>query len=322
MALLGTLKGFGVTEIFQLISQQMKTGSLVLTSPQAKVTIAFRDGAIQGVTSDQWVMDPRADILLNGGFISEKELKAAIENEKKNQLKWCDTLISKGKLQQTFLDKASNVIIRTTLLDVFQWGEGSYRFEDWDLNTEGMLTCNLPTEGIILDTLRIIDEWPLIKPKIPPVDYCPVTITPLTEEHVKNGDLSNAAIHIFDLIDGEKTVEAVVRESMETPFDALNAFVKLIDAGLVEVFPKGSKEERDSTLAKKSFFRLIKIAMIYISLIACIIALILIGKPRIFGPVLTNPVIREQIQDQLSLSEKFAKQEIGPSTLNRDTYSR
>lgn len=33
MALLGTLKGFGVTEIFQLIAQQMKTGTLILTSP-------------------------------------------------------------------------------------------------------------------------------------------------------------------------------------------------------------------------------------------------------------------------------------------------
>jgi len=46
MALLGTLKGFGVTEIFQLISQQMKTGSLSLSSSTANVMITFENGII------------------------------------------------------------------------------------------------------------------------------------------------------------------------------------------------------------------------------------------------------------------------------------
>lgn len=321
MALLGTLKGFGVTEIFQLISQQMKTGSLILTSQKANVTIAFQDGVIKGVTSDRWEIDPRADVLLKGGFINEKELNAALANEKKNQSHWYEILVTKGKLQQSFLDKAADAVIRKTLLEIFQWGEGGYRFEDWDLNTEGMLTCNLPTEGVILETLRCIDEWPLIKPKIPPVDYCPVTITTLTEEHVRNYALSGVETHLYDLIDGEKTVETIVRESLETPFDALNAFVRLMDAGLVEVFPRGSKEERDSSLARRAFARHIKVATVYISLILCIVALAFLGKPRILH-LLTNPAISEQVQDQKELALKYTNLGIGPSTLSKDTYGR
>ena len=49
MSLLGTLKGFGVTEIFQLISQQMKTGTLILTSPESTISLAFDNGIIQGI---------------------------------------------------------------------------------------------------------------------------------------------------------------------------------------------------------------------------------------------------------------------------------
>lgn len=321
MALLGTLKGFGVTEIFQLISQQMKTGSLILTSQKAKVTIAFQDGVIRGVTSERWEIDPRADLLLKGGFINEKELNAALASEKKNQSAWHEILVTKGKLKEAFLDKASNAVIRKTLLEIFQWGEGSYRFEDWDLNTEGMLTCNLPTEGVILETLRCIDEWPLIKPKIPPVDYCPVTITPLTEEFVRTHDLGGVDTHIYDLINGEKTVETIVRESLETPFDALNAFVKLMDAGLVEVFPKGAKEERDLSVAKRAFVRHIKVAVVYVSLVVCIVALAILGHPRVFH-LFTTPVLKEQIQDQRALAAKFASQGIGPSTLGKDRYGR
>jgi len=170
MAMLGTLKGFGVTEIFQLISQQMKTGTLVLTSPKANVSIAFEDGVIVGLKSDQWTMDPRAEVLVKGGFIHERELKTAMDNVKKTTT-WDEILISQGKLKKTFLLKATNVVIKDLLLEVFQWKEGGYRFEDWEVETDNMLTCHLNSESVILNTLRVIDEWPLVKQKIPPVDY-------------------------------------------------------------------------------------------------------------------------------------------------------
>src|SRR5512137_254877 len=119
MALLGTLKGFGVTEIFQLISQQMKTGSLSLSSSKENVMITFENGIIVGITSDKWEMDPRADLLLKAGYINEKELKAAFENEKKTSEAWHEILISKGQLKKVMLDKATNVVIKQNLLEVF-----------------------------------------------------------------------------------------------------------------------------------------------------------------------------------------------------------
>jgi hypothetical protein len=253
MALLGTLKGFGVTEIFQLISQQMKTGALVLSSPTTNITITFENGIIVGITSDKWERDPRADVLLKAGCINERELKAAFENEKKNGRNWHEILISKGQLKKIFLDRASNVVIKQTLLEVFQWKEGGYKFEDWNTEGQSMLSCHIPTEGAILDTLRIIDEWPVIKQKIPPVDYCPVTIIPITEDIVRHHDLTDVDLHIYDLIDEKRTVERIVRESLEPPFEALSSIVRLIDAGIVEVFPEGAKDIRDTTIAHKQF---------------------------------------------------------------------
>ena len=61
MALIGTLKGFGVTDIFQLISQQIKTGLLILSTSKETITVAFRDGIIQGISSDKWEFDPRTE---------------------------------------------------------------------------------------------------------------------------------------------------------------------------------------------------------------------------------------------------------------------
>ena len=323
MALIGTLKGFGVTDIFQLISQQIKTGLLILSTSKETITVAFSDGIIQGISSDKWEFDPRTEILLKGNFVNEKELKASIENQKKGQGNWYDYLISRGKIKENILDKASIIIFRNTMLDVFQWEEGNYRFEDSDINTENMLACNLPTEGVVLDTLRIIDEYPIIKPKTPPSDYCPVAIMPLTQESASRHDLNSIDVVIYNLIDGEKTVNDVIYQSLELPFDALSSIVKLIESGIIEVFPKGSVEIRDKTIAREETFRKIKVAAVYISLLICIILLIIIGKPRILeGPLDIGPVVSSHINEQKSISDRIAKQVRAPSKPDKDNYGR
>ncbi|HNY65956.1 MAG TPA: DUF4388 domain-containing protein [Deltaproteobacteria bacterium] len=322
MALLGTLKGFGVTEIFQLISQQMKTGTLVLTSPEATISLGFNNGTIEGIKSDKWEMDPRADLLLKAGFILEKDLKAAFDGEKKNSHKWHDILISQGKLKQTFLDRASNVVIRTILLEVFQWKEGNYKFEDWEVDGDNLLPCHVPTEGVILDTLRVIDEWPLVKGKIPPVDYCPVTIMPLTEELVKKYRLSAVDMHIFDLIDEKRTVQAIIRQSLEPSFEALSSLVKLIDCGLVEVFPQGIIETRDSSIAKRVFLLRVKKGAAIALLVITLAALAFIGHPRIIKGDFIPENVSSSVRIQKELAQDYARQGIWLSKLGTGTDSR
>ncbi len=322
MALLGTLKGFGVTEIFQLISQQMKTGTLVLTSPDATISLGFNNGAIEGIKSDRWEIDPRADLLIKAGYILEKDFRAAVDNERKNSHKWHDILVSQGKLKQTFLERASNVVIRTILLEVFQWGEGNYKFEDWEVDGENLLPCHVPTEGVILDTLRIIDEWPLIKGKIPPVDYCPVTILPLTEEIVGKYRLSAVDMHIFDLIDEKRTVQTIIRQSLEPSFEALSSLVKLIDCGLVEVFPEGIIETRDSSISKRVFLLRVKKASAFVLLAITVASIAYIGHPRILKGTFIPVEISSHVMVQQELARYYAGQGIWLSKLDTGTGSR
>ncbi len=323
MALIGTLKGFGVTDIFQLISQQIKTGLLILTSTKETITVAFRDGIIQGVSSDKWDFDPRTELLLKARHVNEKELKDAIENQKKGKGTWHDYLISKGAIKENVLEKASIIIFRNAMLDVFQWEEGNYRFEDREISTESILACSLPTEGVVLDTLRIIDEFPIIRPKTPPLDYCPIAITPLTQELSIRYDLNSIDVAIYNLIDGEKTVLDVINQSFELPFDAIASIVKLMESGIVEVFPRGSVDRRDKTIAKEEAIRRIKVAAVYLSLLVCIILLIIVGKPRILeNPLQIGPVVSSQIEKQKSLAERIAKQVKAPSKPDKDSYGR
>jgi hypothetical protein len=322
MALLGTLKGFGVTEIFQLISQQMKTGSLVLTSPKETVTIDFENGIIVGLASDRWERDPRCDVLLKAGVLQDKELKAALEIAKKNGRTWHEVLTSRGQLKEIFLDRASNTVIRQTLLEVFQWPEGGYKFEDWDLEQERMLNCHIPTESAILDTLRIIDEWPGIKQKLPPVDYCPVTIIPITEDLVRHHELTEVDLHIYDLIDDKRTVERIVRESLEPPFEALSSLVRLMNLGLVEVFPQGVSDVRDVSIARSRTLARVKKAAMYAALVVCVVLLILTGQSRILFRDLMPSAVSAHLEHQRELAATFSQRVPGPSATDKGTGAR
>ncbi len=321
MALLGTLTGFGITEIFQLISQQMKTGALILSAPKNEVSIIFRDGIIIGIVSDKWEDDPRARILLDNNILPEKTYRTAMDNQEKKSIPWHEILISQGNIKESILEKASNMIIRETLLETFQWKEGSYRFDESEPNYRNMLSCYLPAEGIILDTLRVIDEWPIIKAKLPPVDYSPVKVMPLTEEIVRSQDLSPMDMQIFDLIDDTKTIEELVRESLETRFDALGSIVRLIEAGLIETFPRGSKQKLDRSIQRRAMSRRFKSVAVYLLLAGTVVILSLIGQPRPNLLLDRGSVIRDNIRSQRELASEYAKQGTTLSTLKRDIHA-
>ncbi len=311
MSLVGTLKGFGVTEIFQLINQQMKTGTLVVNAPRAKISIFFSDGYIRGIYSDSWDADPRVKILVDGGFVKHKDLEVAKGGEKES-LNWVDILIAQNKLSKALLDKITNVVLRDLFFDILRWGEGNYRFEEGVNASREMIECNAQAENIMLDTLRSIDEWPLVEQKVPPLDYYPVVIMPVTEGIVQKFKLTDKDIRIYDLIDGNKTIDTLINESLETRHDVLSSIVRLMDAFLIEVFPKETIKGSDRFSKMQTVFAGLKKVFAYILLLVTVVALVYISRPGLYVPLWPNPVVTQYIyaQKETANNSKYSKQTI------------
>jgi hypothetical protein len=143
------------------------------------------------------------------------------------------------------------------------------------------------------------------------VDYCPVTIIPITEEIVGHHQLSDVDLHIYDLIDEKRTVERIVKESLEPPFEALSSLVRLIDIGLVEVFPEGAKDIRDVSIARTLFLGKVKQAALYVVLVLCIFALLITGHPRITKGFIPKE-IKTYLNNQSTLLEQFSSKQRAP----------
>ena len=85
MALEGTIKDFGLPDIFQLIGLQRKTGILTLTSDNETVTVSFENGMVVMADSNSKRLEDRlGNVLVKQGKLGKDRLDEALEIESQN----------------------------------------------------------------------------------------------------------------------------------------------------------------------------------------------------------------------------------------------
>lgn len=79
MALEGTIKDFGLPDIFQLIGLQRKTGVLTLSNDKEQVTVAFENGMVVMADSDSKRLEDRlGNVLVKQGKLGKERLEDAL----------------------------------------------------------------------------------------------------------------------------------------------------------------------------------------------------------------------------------------------------
>ena len=167
MALQGTLSDFGIADIFQLIGQQQKTGTLVLRKKESTVLIHFREGAIVSADVENREQSERlGNMMVRSGLLSENDLRVALENQKKTLQKLGHILIEKKFIQKRDLDEFIYLQTKETLFKLFRWNSGTYEFIPKDIENESEFFQPISAEHILMDGFRMVDEWPGIRKTI------------------------------------------------------------------------------------------------------------------------------------------------------------
>src|SRR6185369_145730 len=97
MALRGTLKDFGIADIFQLIGHQGKTGVLTVRDRGREVQIGFRDGSVvQAVATNRRERDMLGGMLVRAEVITQDQLDQALTIQKKSGDRLGEVLADSG----------------------------------------------------------------------------------------------------------------------------------------------------------------------------------------------------------------------------------
>lgn len=228
MALTGSMRDFGISEILQMIGHQKKSGELVIKDESRTVSILIDQGSIVGAKHDPY--DECFDLgslLVRSGLISHSQLEAAQKEQEASLKPMEQILVSTKALDFNELKSMSTLSHTETIYSLFLWKDGDYSFEAKPVTYPQQWTEPISSEQVLMDGYRIKDEWPLIEQVIPDQR---IKLSKATGEEPQ-GSLQDDQRKIYNLVDGNRTAEDLVFISRMGRFEALKIIKVLIENG-------------------------------------------------------------------------------------------
>lgn len=237
MALEGKIIDFGVADILQLISQQQKTGVLLVERDGESIEVLFWNGMIVSAhpvaKADTELLGER---LVQSGYVTEGQLQRALAVQSKNRQHIGEVLVELNIIHRDMLDRIIHNQIYDTFTDLFQWKVGRYVFRPSSVNFNERLFTPLGFEHIILDVLRMLDEWPLLLQSITSLDAVFKRTAPSANADGPDPEatLPQDQRIMYNLVDGRMTAADLANRSMMGKFATVQALRTLLDQELIE----------------------------------------------------------------------------------------
>jgi hypothetical protein len=254
MALEGTIKDFGLPDIFQLIGLQRKTGVLTLRGKSETVTVTFETGMVVNADSSAKRIEARlGSLLVKQGKLTEEQLDEVLRRQKETLQRVGHILIAGRFVSPEDLKQALQVQISTTVFRVFRWKEGEYHFEQAEkVQYDREHFDPMSADFILMEGIRMVDEWPMIERKIPSLDVVFRPLVDPSQVQVGDGDelddvlgamggaaaankitLSPREARLLGLVDGHAPVQALIDATGLGDFDVCKTLFDLLSRDLV-----------------------------------------------------------------------------------------
>ena len=261
MALEGTIRDFGLPDIFQLIGLQRKTGILTLKNEKDQVTVAFENGMVVAADSSSKRLEDRlGNVLVKQGKLTKERLDDALSTQKATLQRLGHVLVTQNAITDKDLKEAITVQISQLVFKVFRWRDGEYHFAPTDtVDYDRENFAPMSADFILMEGIRMVDEWPIIEKKIPSMDIVFKTaVDPGTIEVAAAGAEAGEVKHsaasasnkirlsrdeerVFRKVDGVRTVQGIVDSSGLSEFDTCRILFDLLNRNLISTVGRGAK---------------------------------------------------------------------------------
>jgi hypothetical protein len=228
MALEGSLRDFGLADILQLIYFQRKTGVLTLEGRMDRVRLLFIEGNIAGAESRRRIEANRlGKVLVKKGLMDEKDLQSVLEEQRSSNVKLGNILVRKGIVDKEHILEILTGQIKETVVQIFGWKQGTYEFTPQAVPVDKELPISLDTQHLLMEGLRIVDEWSLIEGKL-------TLDTVFTKKAGDITGLTEEEEDILSLVDGENDVSTIIDITAKDDYFVSKTLVLLMEKGVIE----------------------------------------------------------------------------------------
>ncbi|OGP85571.1 MAG: hypothetical protein A2Z08_07370 [Deltaproteobacteria bacterium RBG_16_54_11] len=232
MALEGELKDFNILEVIQLLGQQGKTGVLRvwgLGKKDDEAGIFFFDGKITHATSTGRTKGGLlGERLAKTGIISRDNLQTALRTQKKSRRFLGEIVVEAGMAEEQTVLNALHTQVHELVYEVFRLEAGKFKFDALTGEAFPKISLQLHADEVMLNILKMVDEWPEIEKKAP----SPTMVLQKAGTLEKHGiDLSEAHASVYRLVDGTRSVQEIIDMSLVGKFATLEILASLLEGG-------------------------------------------------------------------------------------------
>jgi len=198
----------------------------------ARKALYLKDGRVVFASSNL-PNDRLGEILLREGKITVEEYEASIKAITKGKRQG-KVLVEMGALSPKDLWEGVQFQVKEIVYTVFQWDEGQFHFEESSLPEKERITVDLDIQDLILAGLRRVDAGGRVQVHYPEGD----SVLERATSQVP-AVLEEYEVHVLKLIDGERSVLDICRESEIGDNETMKTLYALVSTGVSRV--KGKK---------------------------------------------------------------------------------
>lgn len=239
--LVGKVGAFGIADLFGALNMGQKTGVVVFRHGNSRREVHFQGGEIVFAVSNEPEQRLGA-VLVKRGLVSQTDLDRLLAQ--RDNVRLGSKLVQSGLIKAKDLYETVRYQVEEILYSIFPMTEGSFFFYEGEFLDEDLAQFTLNTQNILMEGYRRLDEWGMMREKIPHQDVI---------LYHKPGDPprfdSPSMERVYGLIDGKRSVDGLIKASGLGDFDVTRALYDLLRRGAVEaVDPRKATAERSRSL--------------------------------------------------------------------------
>lgn len=228
----GSLDDFTLPDIFRLMSFAKKTGRLDVVRSAGEGNVFFRDGEVYFAESSI-SKEPLGQKLMRARALSEGQLMKALDEHKASGRRLGEVLVATGLVSNEQLEGAVRQQVEDAVFDLLRWELGEFHWEPGaELDVE--VPISVSVENLIMEASRRLDEFEVIKRKIPS-EQTVLGMAPTPPEGAVEINITPDEWRILVLVDGNRPVADIGQRVGLDSFAAMRVLYGLVSAGLIEV---------------------------------------------------------------------------------------
>lgn len=245
MGLEGTLRVFSLSDIFQVLGLQKKSGVLTVDGDGDTVTISFLGGQVVSAESAARRLENRiGTLLVRAGKITQAQLDHVLQVQKESQQRLGFLLIRERLVSPEDLREALRLQISRIVSDAFRWDDGRFRFsQDGPIDYDPDHMSPVPAESVLLQAAQMRDEWPALEKRVrskeivfrrvPGVEALQLVTS---AEGGREGTLvvPRPEAETWRLVNGERNVADILERAFLSDFEVYRGLADLVGRNLIE----------------------------------------------------------------------------------------